>query len=183
MRDRMARTVLATATVGLIAFAVAAGTAGVGNAEMSLGTSAWSSHLTADQVRVLSPNADPRVIVMLRDQHTAVSGRQARQAHAFATDRAPIVAQLRQLHVPRLVAYHTVNAIATTVSATEAANLRRDPAVLAVYPDVLVKGPSPHRNLLRSDTRAVPRSTAASSSKAALCGPASFGGARPPPRH
>ena len=132
MRDMFARTVLAAATVGLIAFAVAAGDAGVGNAGMPLGTAAWSSRLTADQVRVLSPNARQRVIVLLRDQHPALAGRLPRQAHAFATDRAPIVSQLRQLRVPRLVTYRTVNAIAASVSAAEAANLRRDPAVLAV---------------------------------------------------
>lgn len=175
MKDRCARTLLAGATVGLIAFAVAAGGAGVGNAGGSLGTSAWSRHLTADQLRVLAPNANQRVIVMLRDQHPALSGRQARQVHAFATDRAPIVSQLRQLHVPRLVTYRTVNAIATTVSPAEAANLRRDPAVLAVDPDVLVKGPSPHTNLLRGATPALPHASARSTStvkvnRSALCG-------------
>jgi hypothetical protein len=177
VRRRLARAVLAAATVGLIAFAVAAGEAGVGNAGRSLGTSAWSSHLTADQVRVLSPNASQRVIVMLRDQHAGLSGRQARRAHAFASDRAPIVSQLRQLHVPRLVIYRTVNAIATTVSAAEAANLWRDPAVLAVDPDVLVTGPSPHTNLLRVATRALPHASARSTSAAevnrsGLCGTA-----------
>jgi subtilase family protein len=160
-----------------MAFAVAAGEAGVGNADTPLGTSAWSSRLSADQVRVLSPNANQRVIVMLRDQHSGLSGRQARQAHAFATDRAPIVSQLRQLRVPRLVTYRTVNAIATTVSAAEAANLRRDPAVLSVAPDVLVKGPSPHTNLLRAAAPVRPHATARSTSAAtvnrsALCGTA-----------
>ena len=63
MKDRCARTLLAGATVGLIAFAVAAGGAGVGNAGGSLGTSAWSRHLTADQLRVLAPNANQRVMM------------------------------------------------------------------------------------------------------------------------
>ena len=93
MRIGLARAVLAVGAAGLIAVAVAAAAAGVGNAGTSLGTSAWSGHLTADQVRVLSPDAHKRVIVMLRDQHPALSGRQARRSHALATDRAPIVSQ------------------------------------------------------------------------------------------
>ena len=116
----------------------------------------WSSHLTAGQVSVLSANADQRVIVLLRNQHTALTGRsaEAQRAHAFAADRAPIVAQLHQLHAPRVVAYRTLNAVATTVSAAEAANLRSDPAVLAVDPDVVVKGPSSNADLLPGATRA-----------------------------
>ncbi|HKN62864.1 MAG TPA: S8 family serine peptidase [Gaiellaceae bacterium] len=176
MRDRVARSFLAAAA-GLTAFAVAAGVAGAGNAGRSLGASGWSSRLTADQVRVLAPQAEQRVIVMLRDQHPSLAGRQERQAHAFANDRAPIISQLRQLHVPRLVAYGTVNAIATTVSAAEAANLRRDPDVLAVDPDVLVKGPSSHANLLRGAAGPLPHASPRSRTKAtvgrsALCGTA-----------
>ena len=156
MKSRLARTVLAGAVVGLIAFAVAAGTAYVGNAGMSLNTFAWSSHLTAGQAHVLSANPDHRVIVLLQNQHAALTGpaAAAQRAQAFKTDRAPIVAQLRQLNVPRLVTYRTVGAVATTVSAAEVANLRRDPAVLAVDPDVIVKGPSTNTNLLPSAMRA-----------------------------
>ena len=103
MRKSLARTVLAGAAVGIIAFAVAAAAPGAGNAEMSLNTFGWSSHLTAGQVRELSATADQRVIVLLRNQHTALGGAVAKRAQAFATDRAPIVAQLRQLHAPRIV--------------------------------------------------------------------------------
>lgn len=179
MRSGLARAVSAAAVAGLIALAVVAGTAGVGRAGTSLNASGWTSHLTGDQVRVLSANADQRVIVLLRNQHTGLirRGAEAEQARAFAADRAPIVAQLRELHVPRLVTYRTLNAIATTVSSAEAANLRRDPAVLAVDPDALVKGPSSNADLLPVVTRApassakAPRSSAAGSSKA-VCGTA-----------
>src|SRR5436305_6995150 len=123
MRNALARTVLAAGAAGLIAAMAGAGSAGV-----PLGTSGWSSHLTAGQVGVLSANADQRVIVLLRNEHTGMIGRgaEARRARAFASDRAPIVAQLRQLRAPRLVTYRSVNAVATTVSSAEAANLRRD---------------------------------------------------------
>ena len=183
MRNALARTVLAAGACGLIAFAVAAATPGAGNAGMSLSTSGWSSHLTAGQVRVLSANADQRVIVLLRNQHTGLTGpgSEAQQASAFATDRAPIVEQLQQLHAPRLITYRTVNAVATTVSSAEAANLRRDPAVLAVDPDAVVKGPPSNADLLPGATR-TPDSSAgtAGSSKAAVSGSAVCGTASAP---
>jgi subtilisin family serine protease len=133
---------------------------------MSLGAR-WSSRLTAGQVGALSANANQRVIVLLRNQN-----------QAFAPDRPPIVAQLRQLHAPRVVTFHTVNAVATTVSAAEAANLRRDPAVLAVDPDVIVKGPTNDAKLLPHATRGSVSGGAKSSTKAAarhsaVCGTAS----------
>lgn len=150
MKKRLARALLAGGVVGLIAFVVAAGDAGVGNAGMSLNTFGWTSHLTAAQASALSASADQRVIVLLRNQHTSLtgSGAAAQRAQAYQADRSPIVAQLRQLHAPRLVTYKTVNAVATTVSSAEAANLRSDPAVLAVDPDVVVEGPSSNTNLL-----------------------------------
>jgi hypothetical protein len=73
VKSRFARTVLAGAAVGLIAFAVTAAAPGVGSAGMSL--HGWSSQLTAGQAGVLSANADQRVIVLLRDQHTGLTGR------------------------------------------------------------------------------------------------------------
>jgi subtilase family protein len=163
VKSRIARGVLAGAAAGLIAFAIAAAAPGVGNAGQALNTFGWSSHLTAGQVRELSVNANQRVIVLLRNQ-----------AHAFAADRRPIVAQLRQLNVPRLVTYRTLNAVATTVSSAEAANLRRDPAVLAVDPDAVVKGPSTDTNLLPSSLRShtVAGSSKAAAGSSAVCGTA-----------
>lgn len=181
MKSRFARTVLAGAAVGLIAFVVTAAAPGVGSAGMSL--HGWSSHLTPAQAGVLSANADQRVIVLLRNQRTGLTGRgaEALRAQAFAADRAPIVAQLRQLNARRIVAYKTVNAVATTVSAAEAANLRSDPAVLAVDPDAIIKGPSTNANLLpdtsssivHAAARAATGSAKAAAGKPAVCGTAS----------
>jgi hypothetical protein len=189
MKKSLARGVLAATAVGLVAFAAAAGTATVGTAGTSLSTLGWSSHLTPSQVSVLSANADQRVIVLLRNQHTGLTGAgaEAQRAQTFAADRAPIVAQLRQLNAPRLLTYRTVNAVATTVSAAEVGNLRRDPAVLAVDPDAVVKGPSTDANLLLDSTRASAASAnairsrgATSSSKAAVSGSALCGNATAP---
>jgi Subtilase family len=179
MKKRLAGALLAAGVVGLIAFAMAAGAA-VGNAGVSLNTSGWTSHLTAGQASALSADADQRVIVLLRNQHTALSGlgAAARRVQAYQADRSPLVAQLRQLHVRRLVTYKTVNAVATTVSPAEAANLRSDPAVLAVDPDAVVKGPSTDQNLLPGAIRATaPRGTTgvtkAAAGGSAVCGTAS----------
>lgn len=146
MKKGFAKAAFAITVAGLIAFAVVA----AAPAGTSLNTSGWASHLSAAQVHSLSTGQDQRVIVLLRNQHNALLGRsnEARREQAFTDDRAPIVAQLRQLGVPRLIAYHSVNAIATTVTSAEKANLLRDPAVLAVDPDVVVKGPSTNANLL-----------------------------------
>ena len=180
MKSRFARTVLAGVGVGLIAFGVTAAAPGVGSAGMSL--HGWSSHLTPAQAGVLSANADQRVIVLLRNQHTGLAGRnaEARRARAFGADRRPIVAQLRQLNARRIVSYKTVNAVATTVSAAEAANLRSDPAVLAVDPDAVIKGPSTNANLLPDTMRASAARAAAGSSKAAAGSPAVCGTASAP---
>jgi hypothetical protein len=184
MKTSVARAALAAMAVGLIAFALAAAAPGIGAAGPSLNTFGWSSRLTADQVRVLAPNADQRVIVLLRNQHTGLAGvgAEARRAQAFATDRAPIVAQLRQLNAPRLVTFHTLNAVATTVSAAEAANLRRNPAVLAVDPDAVVKGPSPDASLLPgvSSTKTLHLRGVTSSTKSAVSGSAVCGTANAP---
>jgi Subtilase family len=182
MKKRLARTLLAGGVVGLIVFAVAAGAADVGTAGVPLNTFGWSSHLTAGQASALSANADQRVIVLLRNQHTALTGPRAaaQRAQAYQADRSPIVAQLRQLHAPHLVTYKTVNAVATTVSSAEAANLRSDPAVLAVDPDVVVKGPSPDTNLLPGAIRAAVPLRATGSSKAAAAGSATCGTAAAP---
>jgi len=184
VKSRFARTVLAGAAVGLIAFAVSAASPGVGSAGMSL--HGWSSHLTPAQVDVLSAHADQRVIVLLRDQHTTLTGRgaQTQRARAFAADRRPIVAQLRQLDAPRVVAYGTLNAVATTVSAAEAANLRQDPAVLAVDPDAVIKGPSTNADLLpdamRTSVSHASSHAATGSAKAAAGSPAVCGTATAP---
>jgi Subtilase family len=181
--NRLAGTVLGGAAACLLAFVVAAAAPANGSAGRTLRTFGWSSRLTPDQARQLSANATERVIVLLRNQHTGLSGSgaTAQRAHAFAADREPIVAQLRQLDVPRLVTYKTVNAVATTVSPAEAANLRRDPAVLAVGPDAVVKGPSTNANLLPHPMRApVSGARQTTPTRAAVSGSALCGSANAP---
>ena len=146
----LAKAMLAGATVVVTTGAmVSVVPAAAAKASASPPASSWSSHLSAEQVGSLSAHANQRVIVLLRNQHTDLSGapNEPQRAKAFAADRAPIVSQLQQLQA-RVGTYSSVNAIATTVSSAEEANLRKDPAVLAVDPDVVIRGPSSNADLL-----------------------------------
>jgi len=148
MKSTSAKLVLAALAAATIAFVVAASAP----AGLSLATRGWSSRLSAGQVSTLSQGPTSRVIVLMRNQYTGLQGRhfEARRAQAFGAEQVPVVAQLQQLHVPRLVTYRTLNAVATSVTAAEKANLLRDPAVLAVAPDSVVKGPSSNADALAS---------------------------------
>ena len=148
----MRSTFTKAAFAGLAAAAIAFVVAAAAPAGLSLNTRGWSSHLAAGQVSALAQGPTSRVIVLMRNQNTGLQGRhfEARRAQAFSAEQAPVVAQLQQLHVRRLVTFHTLNAIATSVTAAEKANLLRDPAVLAVDPDSVVKGPSTNAGVFAS---------------------------------
>jgi hypothetical protein len=180
MRSTSTKAGLAGLAAAAIAFAVAASAP----AGLSLNTRGWSSHLTARQVSALSQGPTSRVIVLMRNQHTGLQGRHflAQRAQAFHADQVPVVAQLEQLNVPRLVTYRTLNAVATSVTDAEKANLLRNPAVLAVAPDSVVKGPSSNADLLASvgaprsstsPTGMARRARTGSAANPAVCGTAS----------
>src|SRR5579863_792449 len=117
MRSTSTKAGLAGLAAAAIAFAVASSAP----AGLSLNTHGWSSHLTAGQVSALSQGPTSRVIVLMRDQYAGLQGRRSEEqrAQAFGSAQVPVVAQLRQLHVPRLIQYRTLNAIATSVTAAE----------------------------------------------------------------
>lgn len=150
MKFGLGKAALTGAVVVSTAVGVVAGAPVAAGAGLSLSPSGWTGHLSSHQVASLSAQADHRVIVLLRNEHTNLAGQanESKRASAFNSDRAPIVGQLQQLHASRIQTYGTVNAIATTVSSAEEANLRSDPAVLAVDPDAVVNGPSSDDNLL-----------------------------------
>lgn len=110
----------------------------------------WKSALSSHQVASLSAGADHRVIVLLRNEEPGLagSGNLSQRSAALASDQAPIVDQLHQLGANRVVGYHVVDAVATTVSQAEETNLAADPAVLAVVPDAVVRGPISNADLL-----------------------------------
>ncbi|HYK32575.1 MAG TPA: S8 family serine peptidase [Streptosporangiaceae bacterium] len=87
-----------------------------------------------------------RVIVILKSQPTAVrpgTRAAAIRSALIANSQAPLLRELRLSHATHLRTYRLVNALAATVSAAEAANLRSDPSVAEVVPDVLIQGGSP----------------------------------------
>lgn len=140
--------VLKTITVGL----------GLALALIPLGSQAqtvqvpntYSSALTPAQITELSANPNQKVIVILRNQHPEVtakaSTRHARESK-LSVDQSPILSELRTLRAPAMHGYSVLNAVAATVSRAEAARLATNPAVAAVVPDSIVRGPSPAASL------------------------------------
>src|ERR1700733_4220264 len=81
---------------------------------------------------------DSNVIVILRDQLSFVPpARRSMQARslALATAQSPVVSQLQQTRSRKVTSFATINAFATSVSASEAAQLASHPMVQAVVPD------------------------------------------------
>jgi hypothetical protein len=105
----------------------------------------FKSALSPGDIARLSANATQRVIVLLRNQHpeTPASGRQATvRAAALSADQAPIAAELTAVHASGIKRYSMVNAVAASVSDAEVARLTTNPAVRAVIPDGVVRGPA-----------------------------------------
>jgi len=86
-----------------------------------------------------TPSGKQNVIVLLRDQHsdTPASKSQSAQRTALITaDQSPLRSQVGQLGGKVTHAYRTLNALAATVPAAAVADLRSDPNVAAVVPDL-----------------------------------------------
>jgi len=86
-----------------------------------------------------TPSGKQNVIVLLRDQHsgTPASKSQSAQRTALVTaDQAPVRSQVGQLGGKVTHAYSTLNALAATMPAAAVVNLRNDPSVAAVVPDL-----------------------------------------------
>jgi hypothetical protein len=132
----------------VLAFLAAALVSGSSTAAAT--TEAWSAQLSPSSAAALGQNPTDRVIVFLRNQETGTYGvsRESERAVALRSDESPIVQELRGVRAPRIMQYSIVGAVAATVSPAEAAYLASDPAVQAVVPDEIVRGPSTDDNLL-----------------------------------
>jgi hypothetical protein len=101
--------------------------------------------LTAADVARLSAGATNPSIIVFRDEHPELPDRGAnvskRQA-AVAADQSGVSRELAQLHAPQR-SFHTVNAVAATISQAEASRLAANPAVQAVVPDRFIPRPGP----------------------------------------
>jgi hypothetical protein len=131
----------------------------------------YSSALSPAEIARLAANPTQRVIVLLRNQHPEVpgtAGQKASRASTLAGDQAHITGELSVLGAPNLHSYHFVNAVSATVSQAEADRLATDPAVLAVVPDLLVKGPTKAASLA-SVAAASPLSATAVTAAPGVC--------------
>ena len=102
---------------------------------------------SATSVAAANPNRasaglSGNVIVVLRDQHTDLTTRKGRSSprlSALRTDQAGLIATAKAHGAKNLRGFDTVNGVAATVTADQAAQLAADPAVAAVYPDLQIK--------------------------------------------
>src|SRR5689334_11986748 len=94
--------------------------------------------LTPAEIQRLAQNPTQRVMVILRNQHSELSGAAAKSARASAigTDQVGIIQELHAVGAPRVQPFHLINAVGATVSQAEIAHLKANPLVQAVVPDV-----------------------------------------------
>jgi len=94
----------------------------------------------------LSQNVNQHVIVIMKSQPAqepvGSSAASARSA-LIASDQAPLMSELSQVHAAHIKAYRLTNSFATTVSAGEEARLKANSSVAEVIPDVTIQGPAP----------------------------------------
>ncbi len=96
---------------------------------------------TLQQVAQSTPR---HVIVILRDQLPnvlPVRGAMAPRAAAVRDSQAQLIAQLQQAQPRTIHSFKSINAFATSVSETEAAQLAAHPLVQAVVPDAVIRLP------------------------------------------
>jgi Subtilase family len=128
------------------------------------------AHATAAQA---ATGKAEKVIVVLRDQHSASLGNAAataRRTPLISRDQAPLRAQISRLGGRTTHAYRTLNAVSATVPAGGIGVLRADPDVQAVVPDLTwhLSPPAAEAATRSQATKAV----AASRDTTKLCGTA-----------
>jgi hypothetical protein len=94
--------------------------------------------LSAAEATSLSTNVVDRVIVLLKDQVTALPDTPAHateRTKAVADAQAPFLAELKQTHATDVTTYSLINAFAATMSTGEAHRLAQNPDVASVVAD------------------------------------------------
>ena len=94
----------------------------------------------------LSKNVDQPVIVILKSQHAVArkgTAEDFQRSNAIASEQAPLIDELRQVHAIKIKNFRLVNALAATVSKGELERLKANPAVAKVVPDVVMRRPKP----------------------------------------
>ncbi len=111
---------------------------------LALGTSSSgaSSVLTASQLEQLTQSASRHVIVIMRDQLPTIPptrGALGARSAALSASHRSVVAELQRAGATKIHEFGTINAIATTVSRSEAAALTANAQVLAVVEDAAIR--------------------------------------------
>src|SRR5450631_2590072 len=113
-------------------------------------------------------NEDSDVIVIMRDQVLSappVRGHLASRAAALSASHSSMVGELQRSGAKRIHEFALVNAIATTVSKAEAANLAANPDVQSVQSDAPMRKP----RLVKLDATAAGAAGRGASGPNALC--------------
>src|ERR1700722_3961992 len=106
--------------------------------------SALTEALTPAEVQQVAQDAQRNVIVILRDQMANLPPERramAARSSALAASQSAVLAQLPRIGARKFHGFSTINAFATTVSASEAAQLAAHPMVQAVVADALIRAP------------------------------------------
>ncbi len=98
--------------------------------------------LSVSEATALSQDVTQKVIVLLKDQVPQAPASPASvgaRSRVEAADQGGILGELGQTRSRNVHSYTTINAVAATVSAGEAARLAANPAVAEVVPDALIR--------------------------------------------
>jgi hypothetical protein len=126
--------------------------------------SAWCTVMGALGISALPSDAksvvledETDVIVIMRDQIAAAPagrGMHSARASAIESSQTPILAELRRARASRIRGFGTINAVAATVSRSEAEILGADPRVQAVVADKVIRLRKPQRDVVRTASAA-----------------------------
>ncbi|MGA2929483.1 MAG: S8 family serine peptidase, partial [Solirubrobacteraceae bacterium] len=129
--------------------------------------------LVGARARALGQAATQRVIVVLKDQETALPatrGLIAARSNAIARDQAPVASTLSASGAQNLHSYKLIDAMSATVSPAAEAQLKSNPAVSEVVPDQIIRlAPAePTGNSSAAGSSAVPSTVCAAPGKVQL---------------
>jgi hypothetical protein len=145
MKQRYARTVLATTTVLAVGAALCPASAAAGG----------PTPLTGALIRQLAAGPRKPVIVLLRNQHPEAPANSGNTVHRIATtqaDQRQLVDQARESGATRVTQFSVVNGFAATMTPAESDHLAADPQVAAVVPDLPIRLSATERDTTRTDT-------------------------------
>src|SRR5947209_17828333 len=105
------------------------------------GGNAAGNPISPAQLAQLQQNPNQKVIVILKNQHSELSGRatMAARTSAITADQAGVVKELTQVQAQHVTAFHLINAVSATVSKAEVAHLLANPSVRTVVPDRTIR--------------------------------------------